>query len=199
LDHSLALISLTHNTHNTHTNTYDIMPYNTNAIPPRQIPTGENTLPLSKVRKIISQDEDVEKCSTNAAFIITVATEMFIQHMAREAHNNAKVERKPRKNIQYQDLANAVAHHDNLQFLEDTIPRAVPYKKIKASAAAKRAQLTGAKTGPGDQEAGASAHGPKSQGSQAKLFINGDTPFSLRDNGTAPPAHYSEDVEMEED
>lgn len=39
--------------------------------------------------------------------------------------------------------ASAVAHHDNLEFLEDTVPKTVPYKNIKASAAATRARLQG--------------------------------------------------------
>ena len=29
---------------------------------------------------------------------------MFIQHFAQEAHNQAKIERKPRRNIQYKDM-----------------------------------------------------------------------------------------------
>jgi hypothetical protein len=29
---------------------------------------------------------------------------MFIQHLASEAHNMAKLERKPRRNIQYKDM-----------------------------------------------------------------------------------------------
>lgn len=29
---------------------------------------------------------------------------MFIQHIAGEAHNMAKMDRKPRRNIQYKDL-----------------------------------------------------------------------------------------------
>lgn len=40
-----------------------------------------------------------------------------------------KVEKKPRKNIQYKDLANAVARIDNLEFLADVIPRTVPFGK----------------------------------------------------------------------
>lgn len=39
--------------------------------------------------------------------------------------------------------ANAVSHQDNLQFLEDIIPKTVPYKQIKAHAAATRANLSG--------------------------------------------------------
>ncbi|KAI1734031.1 hypothetical protein F4680DRAFT_439816 [Xylaria scruposa] len=119
------------------------MPYNTTAIPPRKEVTGQAQLPLSRVKKVIAQDQDISICSNNAAFVITLATEMFIQYLAGEGLNMAKLERKPRRNIQYKDLANAVSHHDNLQFLEDIIPKTVPYKQIKAHAAATRANLSG--------------------------------------------------------
>ena len=78
----------------------------------------------------------------------------------------AKMERKPRRNIQYKDLgknplflthplttrvdppsANAVSHHDNLEFLEDVIPKTTTYKQVKNQAAATRAKLKGEKTG----------------------------------------------------
>ncbi|KAI1291483.1 hypothetical protein F5Y03DRAFT_376606 [Xylaria venustula] len=119
------------------------MPYNTTAIPPRKEVTGQAQLPLSRVKKIIAQDQDIQICSNNAAFVITLATEMFIQYLASEGLNMAKLERKPRRNIQYKDLANAVSHQDNLQFLEDIVPKTVPYKQIKAHAAATRANLSG--------------------------------------------------------
>ncbi|KAI0022307.1 histone-fold-containing protein [Xylariomycetidae sp. FL0641] len=118
------------------------MPYNTTAIPPRKEVTGQTQLPLSRVKKIIAQDEDINICSNNAAFVITLATEMFIQYIASEGLNMAKLERKPRRNIQYKDLANAVSHQDNLQFLEDIVPKTAPYKAIKAQAAARRAELS---------------------------------------------------------
>ncbi|KAI0396410.1 histone-fold-containing protein [Xylariaceae sp. FL0594] len=119
------------------------MPYNTTAIPPRKEVTGLTQLPLSRVKKIVAQDQDINICSNNAAFVITLATEMFIQYLAEEGLNMAKLERKPRRNIQYKDLANAVSHQDNLQFLEDIVPKTVPYKQIKAQAAATRANLSG--------------------------------------------------------
>ncbi|RBQ95518.1 hypothetical protein VDGD_00537 [Verticillium dahliae] len=50
------------------------MPYNTTAIPPRKEVTGQPALPLARVKKIIAQDPDISICSSNAAFIITVAT-----------------------------------------------------------------------------------------------------------------------------
>ncbi|KAK1998496.1 hypothetical protein LX36DRAFT_31439 [Colletotrichum falcatum] len=116
------------------------MPPNNNAIPPRKEATGQPALPLTRVKKIIGTDPDISICSNNAAFVITLATEMFIQHLAAEGHNMAKAERKPRRNVQYKDLATAVNHHDNLEFLEDIIPKTVPYKQIKDQAAAARAQ-----------------------------------------------------------
>ena len=43
----------------------------------------------------------------------------------------AKSESKPRKNIQYKDIAAAVSKMDNLQFLSDTVPRTVTFKQVK--------------------------------------------------------------------
>jgi len=107
------------------------MPYNTTAIPPRKEITGQAQLPLARVKKIIGLDSDIAMCSNNASFVITLATEMFIQYLAEQGHNVVKSERKPRKNIQYKDLASAVARLDNLEFLSDIVPRTVTYKQVK--------------------------------------------------------------------
>lgn len=56
------------------------------------------------MKKIIQADDDIGNCSNNAAFVIAVATEMFVQHLVEQAHNVAKSERKPRRNIQYKDV-----------------------------------------------------------------------------------------------
>ncbi|CCC11768.1 unnamed protein product [Sordaria macrospora k-hell] len=94
-------------------------------------------------KNIIAVDPDITVCSNNAAFVITLATEMFIQHLASEAQNMARAERKPRRNVQYKDVAAAVSHHDNLEFLEDVVPKTSSYKAIKAQAAAARARVKG--------------------------------------------------------
>ncbi|RVD84965.1 uncharacterized protein DFL_003301 [Arthrobotrys flagrans] len=108
------------------------MPYNTNAIPPkrkREDWDGTSYLPLARVRKIIKLDDDIDACTPAAAFLISIAAEEFIWHISEQAHKMTKVEKKPRKNIQYKDLANAVARIDNLEFLADVIPRTVPFGK----------------------------------------------------------------------
>ncbi|KAK7432630.1 hypothetical protein QQZ08_000838 [Neonectria magnoliae] len=150
------------------------MPYNTTAIPPRKEPTGQTQLPLSRVKKIISQDPEIGICSNNAAFVITLAAEMFVQHLADESHTQAKLERKPRRNIQYKDVANAVSHQDNLEFLEDIVPKTVPYKKIKAAASATQARLRGEKSA---DDRPSTAKAPTTNGS-GKSIVNGNAgPF----------------------
>ena len=59
--------------------------------------------------------------------VTNTAQEMFIQYIASEGFTMAKLG-KPRRNIQYKDLAAAVSHQDNLEFLEDIIPKTAPYK-----------------------------------------------------------------------
>lgn len=54
--------------------------------------------------------------------------------------NEVKSEKKPRRNIQYKDMANAVARLDSLQFLEDVIPRTSTFGAFKAKKASKATQ-----------------------------------------------------------
>ncbi|KAL8713006.1 MAG: hypothetical protein Q9220_002866 [cf. Caloplaca sp. 1 TL-2023] len=107
------------------------MPYNNAAIPPSEEITGSASLPLARVKRILALDEDIHQCSNSGAFVITVATEMFIRYLAEQAMNVVKSERKPRRNIQYKDLASAVARIDNLEFLADVIPKTTTFREIK--------------------------------------------------------------------
>ncbi|KAL4912411.1 hypothetical protein BDW62DRAFT_194693 [Aspergillus aurantiobrunneus] len=60
-----------------------------------------------------------------------MATELFIQYLTEQGHNVVKSERKPRKTVQYKDLATAVSRIDNLEFLADVIPKTTTYKQFK--------------------------------------------------------------------
>ncbi|KAK0620392.1 histone-fold-containing protein [Immersiella caudata] len=157
------------------------MPYNTTAIPPRKEVTGQTQLPLTRVKKIIAVDPDIAVCSNNAAFVITLATELFIQHFVTEGQNMAKMERKPRRNIQYKDLANAVSHHDNLEFLEDVIPKTTTYKQVKNQAAATRAKLKGEKTA--EAPDGREDDVEQPNGKKQKSIMNGTGTGSSSTNG----------------
>lgn len=103
---------------------------------------------------------------------------MFIQHLTTQAQNEAKTERVPRKTIQYKDVANAVSHHDNLEFLEDIVPKTQSYKAVNEKAASTRAAING------DRNSDAKKGGQK-------LLINGSGMISLG-NGTED----NEDVSM---
>ncbi|KAJ5804407.1 transcriptional regulator family: Histone-like TF [Penicillium psychrosexuale] len=93
--------------------------------------TGQSALPIARIKKIIQLDEDIVQCSNNATFVIAMATEMFIQYLAEQGHTVVKSERKPRKTVQYKDLASAVSHTDNLEFLSDVIPKTTTYRQFK--------------------------------------------------------------------
>ncbi|OKP12614.1 hypothetical protein PENSUB_1707 [Penicillium subrubescens] len=67
---------------------------------------------------------------------------MFIQYLAEQGHNVVKSERKPRKTVQYKDLASAVSHIDNLEFLADVIPKTTTYKQFKEKKAKDAAKHT---------------------------------------------------------
>ncbi|KAI9803352.1 MAG: hypothetical protein M1833_000869 [Piccolia ochrophora] len=127
------------------------MPYNNAAIPPPEEITGQTSLPrgypswtsqilcacslmilwvaVARVKRIIHVDDDINNCSSGAAFAIALATEMFVRYLVEQGHNVVKSERKPRRNIQYKDLATAVTRIDNLEFLADVIPRTIPYRQ----------------------------------------------------------------------
>ncbi|KAJ5881006.1 DNA polymerase epsilon subunit C [Penicillium subrubescens] len=112
-----------------------------NVAEPEEI-TGQSALPISRVKKIIQLDDDIVQCSNNATFLIAMATEMFIQYLAEQGHNVVKSERKPRKTVQYKDLASAVSHIDNLEFLADVIPKTTTYKQFKEKKAKDAAKHT---------------------------------------------------------
>jgi DNA polymerase epsilon subunit 4 len=93
---------------------------------------------VARVQKIINADPERLHTSKNAAFAIALATEMFIQHLSTTTHNVVKAERKPRRNIQYRDVASAVAKTDNLEFLTDVVPKTITMKEFKKKEEAKQ-------------------------------------------------------------
>ena len=88
------------------------------------------SFPVARVKKIIAADDDISNCSNNAAFVITVAAEMFLQHLTQQTFNVVKSgapseggrnSGKVRRNVQYRDVANAVSRVENLEFLADVV------------------------------------------------------------------------------
>lgn len=96
-------------------------------------------------------------------------------------------------------LAAAVHHKDNLEFLDDTIPKTVPYKEVKQKAAETRAKLTGVKptTEPATEEA------PQTNGKKQKTLSNGVRGLGVQgvvkepSNGEAPAAAPADDDDVQ--
>jgi len=123
------------------------MPYNNAPIEPPEEITGGNALPLARIKKIIAQDDDIAQCSNSASYAISIATEIFIRYLAEQAHTVVKSERKPRRNINYKDIATAVSRIDNLEFLSDTVPRTKTYRQYREEKA-REAEASANSTGP---------------------------------------------------
>ena len=81
---------------------------------------GVSIFPTARVARIIKADRDVEICSKEATFLISIATELFIKKLTDEAYTNAKLDK--RKHVFYKDLSRAVQQNEYLEFLKDAIP-----------------------------------------------------------------------------
>lgn len=70
---------------------------------------------------------------------------MFLQHLVEQAFMQVRSEhaQKPRRNIQYRDVANAVARVENLEFLGDVVPRTTTVKKWREGKSKKVAASEG--------------------------------------------------------
>ncbi|KAF3483069.1 uncharacterized protein GIQ15_02393 [Arthroderma uncinatum] len=103
--------------------------------------TGHSSLPLARIKRIIRADDDIAQCSTNATFLIAVATEMFVQYLTEQGYNVVKSNNL--KNLRYADIATAVSRIDNLEFLSDVIPKTTTYGKFKEKRAKEKAKEDG--------------------------------------------------------
>ncbi|KAJ1020694.1 hypothetical protein NDA16_004086 [Ustilago loliicola] len=81
---------------------------------------GTSVFPTARVSKIIKADRDVDICSKEATFLISIATEIFIKKLTDQAYTNARLDK--RKHIFYKDLSRAVQQTESLEFLKDVIP-----------------------------------------------------------------------------
>lgn len=78
-------------------------------------------LPLARVKRIVKTDPDIKLISSDAAFLITRSTELFIQLLAKEAYKETL--KNKRKVLQYNDLSKVVKDKEEMEFLLDIIPQ----------------------------------------------------------------------------
>ncbi|CAG8709474.1 9337_t:CDS:2 [Acaulospora morrowiae] len=80
---------------------------------------GNTILPVARVKRILKEDDVT--CGPDVSFLFVATAELFIEYLAKQGLEQAKKE--GRKNLNYQDLANAVTRTSNLGFLKDVIPQ----------------------------------------------------------------------------
>ncbi|KAI9502975.1 hypothetical protein GGI25_005803 [Coemansia spiralis] len=96
-------------------------PENTNMAP------GTSTLPAARVRRIIKEDKDIFACGADSLFVISKATEYFVESLVREGYEFSRLDK--RKTVQYKDMAKAVQSIEQYDFLGDIIPMPITLKK----------------------------------------------------------------------
>ncbi|WVQ90401.1 hypothetical protein IAS59_004181 [Cryptococcus gattii] len=85
---------------------------------------GTTMFPVTRVKKIVKADRDIDIMSSEAVFMVSVAAEYFIKHFMEEGYTKARLEK--RKLINYRDMANVVARSEEFDFLKDVIPTPMP-------------------------------------------------------------------------
>lgn len=60
------------------------------------------SLPLTRIKKIIKEDKDVQKIANDAVICTAVATEVFVEYLVNHAYQYTK--RDGRKTVSYKDL-----------------------------------------------------------------------------------------------
>ncbi|XP_037950946.1 DNA polymerase epsilon subunit 4 [Teleopsis dalmanni] len=73
-------------------------------------------LPMSRIRNLMKLDPDMNLASQEAVFIVTRATELFIESLARSAYTFTAQSKK--KTVQKRDVNLAVSSVDSLIFLD---------------------------------------------------------------------------------
>ncbi|RPD62485.1 histone-fold-containing protein [Lentinus tigrinus ALCF2SS1-7] len=85
---------------------------------------GKSLLPHARVQRILKADKDLIMVQREASFLISRATEEFIQRIAEAAQQVA--ERERRSTVQAKDLIASVRRADEFAFLEELLPYLEP-------------------------------------------------------------------------
>ncbi|KAI3780775.1 hypothetical protein L2E82_10765 [Cichorium intybus] len=85
------------------------------------IETVQSSFPAGRVKRIMKLDKDINKINSDALFVISNATELFIKFLA-EKSSEVAIEKK-RKTIKLEHMRIAVKRHQpTADFLLDSLP-----------------------------------------------------------------------------
>ncbi|XP_077981673.1 DNA polymerase epsilon subunit 4-like [Glandiceps talaboti] len=75
--------------------------------------------PLTRVKHMMKMDPDVTLASQEAVYLITKATEMFVENLSKYSHNYTS--QGKRKTIQRKDVDSSIQALDEFAFLEGAL------------------------------------------------------------------------------
>ncbi|XP_038052196.1 chromatin accessibility complex protein 1-like [Patiria miniata] len=78
-------------------------------------------LPVARIRTIMKSSPDITVIGQESLFLITKATELFVQHIAQESHSRSQ----NKNSLVYGNLAQVVDDDIAFQFLADVLPKKV--------------------------------------------------------------------------
>ncbi|EDW57404.2 uncharacterized protein Dvir_GJ18514 [Drosophila virilis] len=87
-------------------------------------PSADTFLPLSRVRTIMKSSMDTGLITNEVLFLMTKCTELFVQHLAREAYTASSAIQKS-DTLKYEHLSQLVNKSKNLEFLLQIVPEKI--------------------------------------------------------------------------
>ncbi|KAL7745501.1 hypothetical protein ACLKA6_015495 [Drosophila palustris] len=87
-------------------------------------PSADTFLPLSRVRTIMKSSMDTGLITNEVLFLMTKCTELFVQHLAREAYS-ASCSKESGDTLKYEHLSQLVNKSKNLEFLLQIVPEKI--------------------------------------------------------------------------
>jgi DNA polymerase epsilon subunit 4 len=98
-------------------NPADLGDFNTSTKP-------SNLFPLTRVKRIMKEDKNVQLISQDALFLTAAATELFASYLAKNSYEFSKFDK--RKTLAYKDVTRCIRDVEPLEFLLDVVPETVP-------------------------------------------------------------------------
>lgn len=91
--------------------------------------------PISRVRRLVKSEGDIQWVGVEAGFLIAKATEIFLEKLVEDAFE--RMQGNGQASILYPHLSSHVASSERLEFLSDIVPVRIP-----AAAALRNASMT---------------------------------------------------------
>ncbi|XP_070563236.1 DNA polymerase epsilon subunit 4-like [Ptychodera flava] len=82
-------------------------------------PVRLTSFPLTRVKHMMKMDPDVTLASQESVYLISKATEMFVQHLSQHCYKYTS--QNKRKTIQRKDVDSSVQDLDEFSFLDGTL------------------------------------------------------------------------------